>query len=112
MEDCIFCQVIAGELPSKKVWEEGDIVAFRDINPKAPQHVLIVPKEHIESLSRAEDKHRDILGSLMLATQSVADAAGIRDAYQVKIFSGKDAGQTVFHLHLHLLGGWKEKQQD
>ncbi|MBI2010009.1 MAG: histidine triad nucleotide-binding protein [Candidatus Chisholmbacteria bacterium] len=112
MDDCIFCKIIAGELPTKKVSEGDGWVAFRDIAPKAPEHVLIVPKEHIRSLGEAQDTHKDMLGRLMLATREVAETLGIRDAYQVKVFSGENAGQTVFHLHLHLTGGWKEKQSD
>ncbi len=109
-KDCIFCKIVRGELPTSKVFENEVAVVFADIAPQAPVHVLVVPKKHVVSLGVAEDSHRNLLGGLMLSVRDVASALGIKDAFQVKIFSGKDAGQTVFHLHLHVLGGWKQKQ--
>lgn len=111
MKDCIFCQIVEGKMETTKVWESDDIIAFKDIAPKSPIHVLIVPKAHIESLAQAEDKHEEILGKLLLAARDVAEKLGIADAFGLKIYSGKDAGQTVFHLHIHLHGGWKTKQK-
>lgn len=112
MKDCVFCNIVSGELPTEKILEEASWAAFRDIRPKAPVHVLVVPKEHIESLGKTGDGQKDLLGTLLLATRTVAEKLGIHEAYQVRIFSGENAGQSVFHLHLHVLGGWKEKQND
>ena|SRR3989338_6311465 len=113
MEDCIFCKIIKGELPSTKVLEEEEIVAFKDINPLAPVHVLIVPKIHFPSLTEAKDNQQVLLGKLLLVARDLAKKLGIIDkGYKVVINNGPDSGQIVFHLHLHLLGGWKDKVKD
>lgn len=111
MQDCIFCQIVSKKLPTEKVWESDDMVAFKDIAPRAPKHVLLVPRKHIESVSKAREADRQMLGNLMLAASKVADELGIKDAFRLEIFNGKKAGQTVSHLHVHLLGGWKNVQK-
>lgn len=107
--DCIFCKIVKGELPSKKVYEDREIIAFADINPKAPVHLLVVPAEHLESLRGVTGKDRGMLGKLMETASKVAAAAGISESgYKVVINNGPGAGQLVPHLHLHLLGGWRK----
>lgn len=109
MLNCIFCKIINGEIPGKFVHKDKDFVVFHDINPKAPVHVLVVPKDHIESLVNVNDSHIDLLGSMLLTASKAAQKLGIaKDGYKVVINNGKASGQLVFHLHLHLLGGWKE----
>ena len=104
MSPCIFCQVVQGELDSEIVHEDDRTLAFRDVNPQAPTHILVIPKEHIPSLSEAPEEKGDLLGHLLLMTRQIARAQGL-DAYRVIINDGAGAGQTVFHLHLHLLAG-------
>jgi len=106
MSDCLFCRVVAGEIPATIVRREDSWVAFRDINPKAPTHVLIVPVKHFASVSDASPEDEALLGRLLLAVKEVASAEGIdRTGYRVVLNSGESAGQSVFHLHVHLLGG-------
>ncbi|MCS6874418.1 MAG: histidine triad nucleotide-binding protein [Pyrinomonadaceae bacterium] len=105
-QTCIFCKIIAGELPSTKVFEDEVCVAFNDINPQAPTHILIVPREHFESLDKAEPRHREILGHILLTAAEIARQKGFSGkGYRVVINTNADGGQTVFHLHVHLLGG-------
>lgn len=102
--DCIFCQIIKKEIPSQIVYEDEEILAFKDIQPKAKIHLLIVPKEHIFSLNEA--KNKEILGKLLWQANILAQKFSlVKNGYKVIINSGKDAGQVVPHLHLHLLGG-------
>jgi len=104
--DCIFCKIIQGEIPSAKVYEDDTVTAFRDINPVAPVHILIVPKEHIPSVNDLEPKHETIVGHLHTVGKALAVEHGIADSgYRLIINTGKDGGQVVYHLHLHLLGG-------
>ena len=104
--DCLFCKIIAGEIPSGKVYEDDDCYAFNDISPQAPTHVLIVPRKHIDSLDRAEAGDAALLGRLMLAAAEIAREKGFaEDGYRVVVNTNGDGGQTVFHLHVHLLGG-------
>ena len=102
---CLFCKIIEGASPSTAVYQDELVYAFADINPKAPVHVLIVPREHIGSLSEAVDGHRAILGHLLWVAAEVARKKGLGNGYRVVINNGDDGGQTVDHLHLHLLGG-------
>lgn len=104
MSDCIFCRIVAGEIPSKKVFEDDRIFAFEDISPKAPTHVLVVPREHIGRLSEASPAHEALLGALASRAASIARERGVSD-YRIVVNNGEGAGQTVFHLHFHLLGG-------
>lgn len=106
MIDCLFCKIVAGEIPATIVRRENSWVAFRDINPKAPTHVLIVPVKHFASVSDASPAEEALLGRLLLAVKEVAAEEGIdKTGYRVVLNSGESAGQSVFHLHVHLLGG-------
>ncbi|MCL4338215.1 histidine triad nucleotide-binding protein [Patescibacteria group bacterium] len=110
MDDCIFCKIIKGEIPSKKVFEDKDIVAFNDINPKAPVHVLVVPKKHIESLANVDAANKDLLGKLLIAVSEIARKTNVdKSGYKVVANNGEGAGQLVLHLHFHILGGWMSK---
>ncbi len=109
--DCLFCKIIKGEIPSKSVYKDDEVVAFYDINPKAPVHILIVPVKHLESLRQTKDEDKNLLGKLMLVVKQLAEELGIDDGYKVVINNGRNAGQLIYHLHLHLLGGWKEKAE-
>lgn len=106
MADCVFCKIIKGDLPSRKEYEDSDVIVIHDINPAAPVHLLIIPKKHIAKLSDATSKDKNLLGKIQLTAAKVAKKAGIGDAFRVTVASGKGAGQTVFHLHYHLIGGW------
>ncbi|MDQ6634051.1 MAG: histidine triad nucleotide-binding protein [Gemmatimonadota bacterium] len=104
--NCLFCRIIRKEIPATIVWEDAHALAFRDIDPKAPTHVLVIPKTHVASLNEATDP--TMLGRLMLAAREIAAEEGISESgYRVVVNTGAGAGQTVFHLHLHLLGGRK-----
>ena len=102
---CLFCKIIAGEIPSKKVFEDDLTYAFRDIHPQAPTHVLIVPRLHVGSLAEAVTEHRDLLGYLHLVAARIAGSEGLGNGFRTVINTGNDGGQTVDHLHVHLLGG-------
>jgi histidine triad (HIT) family protein len=103
--DCLFCRIASGELPADRVLETEDVVAFRDINPQAPTHVLVIPREHVSSLDAAEPRHAETIGRLHLAAARIAAEAGLAGGWRAVINVGANAGQTVFHVHLHLLGG-------
>ncbi|HEX8558499.1 MAG TPA: histidine triad nucleotide-binding protein [Pyrinomonadaceae bacterium] len=105
-ENCIFCKIVAGEIPAAKVFEDERAVAFRDINPQAPTHALVIPRAHIASLGEAGDADEALLGHLLLVAARVAREAGHGDSgFRTVINSGAEAGQTVFHIHVHVLGG-------
>lgn len=106
MNDCLFCKMVAGEIRPQMVYEDADLIAFRDIAPQAPVHVLIVPRKHIASLNEAKPEDAGLLGKLMLAAQKIARQEGVAESgYRTVMNCNADAGQTVFHIHLHLLGG-------
>lgn len=105
MTDCLFCKIISGEIPSKKVFEDEYAFAFHDIDPKAPTHILIVPKKHIRGLKEASAEDAEIVGRCHLAAAAIARLRGIEDGYRTVLNVGPKAGQSVFHLHVHLLGG-------
>jgi histidine triad (HIT) family protein len=105
MPDCIFCRIIRGEAPAKKVYEDERALVFEDINPQAPTHVLIIPKKHIVGLKEAQPEDAEIIGYLHLVAAQIARQRGIEDGYRTVFNVGSRAGQSVFHLHLHLLGG-------
>lgn len=110
MNDCIFCKIIAGEIPGKFVYRDEKSAAFYDISPKAPVHVLVVPVTHIESLAQVNDDDKELLGNLMLNIKSVAQKTGIdKTGFKVIANNGEGSGQLVPHLHFHVLGGWGEK---
>jgi len=104
-DDCLFCKIIAGKIPSKKVYEDDNVCVFEDINPKAPTHVLIIPKRHIPGLKEAMPKDAEIIGYCHLVAAMIARDRGIEDGYRTVLNVGPRSGQSVFHLHLHLLGG-------
>lgn len=105
-QDCLFCKIAAGEIPSKKIYEDDVCLAFNDISPQAPTHVLIIPRGHLDSLDAATDEHKETLGHLLLTAAEIAREKGFAgDGYRVVINTNADGGQTVFHLHVHLLGG-------
>lgn len=107
MEDknCLFCKILKKEIPSSKVYEDEEVYAFHDIAPKAPTHVLVMPKQHIPRLSDLTIQNADVMGRLMLVANKIAEEKKITAGYRVVINCNPGAGQTVFHLHLHLLGG-------
>jgi histidine triad (HIT) family protein len=106
MSDCLFCKIIAGEIPSKKVAESDTAYAFYDIEPQSPVHVLVVPKQHITSADHIADSHGGVVDDLVLLAQLVADITGVRESgYRLVMNVGVDAQMTVPHLHLHVLGG-------
>lgn len=104
--DCIFCKIVAGEIEGDIVHESDEVVAFRDLNPQAPTHILIVPREHIPTVNDLEPAHAAAVGELFLAARRLAAAEGhAEDGYRVVMNCNEGAGQSVFHIHLHLLGG-------
>ncbi len=106
VDKCIFCQVAKGQLASDIVYEDNDVVAFTDLNPEAPVHLLIIPRNHIASLSEAEDKDTALLGKIVMTGASLAKQRGLdKTGYRLVANSGRQAGQTVDHVHFHLLGG-------
>jgi histidine triad (HIT) family protein len=105
MKDCLFCRIIRGEIPSKKVYEDDNVFAFEDINPQGPTHVLVVPKKHIRGLKEAAPDEAELIGRCHLAAAELARQRGIEDGYRTVLNVGPHAGQSVFHLHVHLIGG-------
>jgi histidine triad (HIT) family protein len=103
--NCLFCKIAAKLIPAKIVYEDPDLFAFEDINPQAPTHILICPRKHFKSLAHAAPKDQAILGKLQLVAAQLARERNLLDGYRTVVNSGEGAGQTVFHLHLHLLGG-------
>jgi histidine triad (HIT) family protein len=102
---CLFCKIVEGSIPSRAEYQDETCYAFADIDPKAPVHVLIVPREHLASLAQAESEHPALLGHLLWVAADLARSKGLAKGYRVVINTGPDAGQTVDHLHVHLLGG-------
>jgi len=107
MTDCIFCRIVAGEIPSGKVYEDDDVLAFHDINPAAKVHFMIIPKRHVSSLEACDESHREILGKLLLLAPKLAREQGLSDGFKTVINTGVGGGQLVMHLHVHVLGGGK-----
>jgi len=105
MADCVFCKIISGEIPSQRVYEDEHVFAFRDIAPQAPVHILVVPKEHVESVSVLTPGNSHLAARCLEAIAGIAGSEGLTSGFRVISNSGPDAGQTVFHLHFHLLGG-------
>jgi histidine triad (HIT) family protein len=104
--DCLFCKIAAGEIPAELVHEGDRLIAFRDISPQAPLHVLIIPREHVRSLETAEEGHAGVLGEALLLAAEIARQEGVGDSgYRTVINTGDDGGQAVHHLHVHVLGG-------
>ena len=106
MADCLFCKMVKGEIPPDIVHEDDDVLAFRDINPQAPTHVLVIPKRHISTINDLGGGDTDLVGKLYLAAKKVAEMEGIAGpGFRTVMNCNRDAGQTVFHIHLHVLGG-------
>jgi histidine triad (HIT) family protein len=103
--DCLFCKIVAREIPSDRVYEDDDVVAFRDVAPRAPTHVLVVPRRHVPDAQALTDADDHLVGRLFAAVRRIADDAGLANGYRVVTNVGPESGQSVFHLHLHLLGG-------
>lgn len=106
MKDCIFCKIVKGEIPSGKVYENDRILAFKDIHPQSPVHVIIIPKEHIPDVAHLNEENASVMADIALAAKEVAKITGVNQSgYRLINNCGKQAGQTVFHLHFHLLAG-------
>lgn len=105
-DECLFCRIVAGEMSADIVHENDDVVAFRDIDPRAPTHVLVIPRRHVASVDDLDEETAPLVGELYLAARDVAREEGIAgDGYRLVMNTGEEAGQSVFHMHLHLLGG-------
>lgn len=105
MKDCLFCKIVSGEIPSNKVYEDDSVIAFHDIDKKAPVHLLIVPKKHLSSVAETDEEDMWVLAHIMSVAKKLAEDNGLRNGFRLVINTGKDAGQSVPHLHVHLLGG-------
>jgi histidine triad (HIT) family protein len=108
--NCIFCRIVRGELPARKIHEDDDVIVFPDIHPAAPVHLLMVPREHFSTLADADEKHEKLLGRMLLLAPRLAREQGATNGYRVVINNGPDGGQEIYHLHVHVLGGarpWK-----
>ncbi len=109
--DCIFCKIARGEAPSDTVYEDAEVRVFKNIQPKAPVHLLVIPKIHIESIAHLAADHNDIIAKLIFTAKAVAYEAGLA-GYKLAFNVGREGGQVIDHLHLHLLGGWKDERRD
>ena len=105
MSDCIFCKIAAGEIPSKKIYEDEDIFAFHDINPARPVHFLLIPKLHIGSLYDVDASHEAVLGKMLLKAPALARTQGLNEGFRIIVNTGRIGGQEVYHLHIHIIGG-------
>jgi histidine triad (HIT) family protein len=109
--DCVFCKIIAGQIPSKKAYEDEHVLAFHDINPWAPVHVLLIPKEHIATLADVGPEHQEVLGRILVLAPRLMKDLGVTNGFRTVINTGADGGQEVWHLHVHAYGGprpWKK----
>lgn len=104
-QDCIFCKIIAGDIPAKLLYEDDDVIAFNDISPVAPTHILVIPRKHIVGPAALTEADQALTGKLLKVGTDLAAQTGLEDGFRLVINNGKNAGQTVFHLHLHVLGG-------
>lgn len=109
--DCTFCDIINKNSPADLLYEDDKFVVFKDINPLAPIHLLIVPKEHIPSVNDLKEGHKELIGRILLLAKKMAKEQGISDGYKLAFNTGRKGGQLIDHLHLHLMGGWKENQK-
>ncbi|MHB1301261.1 MAG: histidine triad nucleotide-binding protein [Burkholderiales bacterium] len=105
MENCIFCRIIRGEIPGRRLYEDEDVIAIHDIHPVAPVHFMLIPKEHIESMAHVGEKHRDVMGKIMVLAPKLAREEGLADGFRTIVNTGRIGGQEVMHLHLHVIGG-------
>jgi len=104
-DNCIFCKIARGEIPCKKVYEDDELFAFHDINPVAPVHFMLIPKQHIASLKETDASHAALLGKMLLLAPKLAQEQGLDNGFRTVINTGKGGGQEVFHLHIHIIGG-------
>lgn len=104
-ENCIFCKIVAGQIPCRKLYEDDDVLVFHDIHPVAPVHFMLIPKVHVASLDDCDERHRDILGKILILAPRLAREQGLADGFRTVINTGKGGGQEVFHLHVHVIGG-------
>ena len=106
MQSCIFCKIVAGDIPCEKVYEDDALFAFEDVNPAAPAHILIIPKRHMETLREIQAADKELVGSIFVAANEIARKRGIaQEGFRIVANCGENGGQTVFHIHFHLLGG-------
>lgn len=104
--DCLFCKIAQGAIPAAIVYEDSEIMAFRDLNPQAPKHLLVIPRQHIATINDAKEEHQALLGKMILGAQKIAQTEGLSETgYRLVFNINPDGGQTVYHIHLHLLGG-------
>lgn len=107
-DDCLFCKIIAGEIPSNKVYSDEGVYAFHDINPVAPTHILVIPKKHLPAINAAGEEDQELLGKLLLVANQIARDEGLdENGFRYAINTGEHGGQTIFHIHLHIIGGKK-----
>jgi histidine triad (HIT) family protein len=106
-DNCIFCKIVRGEIPSNKVYEDDELFAFHDIHPVAPVHFMLIPKQHLASLEDVNDSHAALLGRMLLMAPMLAREQGLHDGFRTVINTGEGGGQEVFHLHIHIIGGGK-----
>lgn len=104
MTDCIFCKIVADEIPANKIYEDDDVVAFHDIRPIAPVHFMIIPKTHVDSLAHCQEEHQPLLGKIILLAPRLAAEQGLGGGFKTSINTGRGGGQEVFHLHVHIFG--------
>lgn len=109
MSECIFCRIAQGELPSRKVYEDEEVMAFHDIHPAAPVHFMIIPKRHRESLADCREEDQALLGKMLLLAPRLAVEQGLKEGFRTLINTGRAGGQEVFHLHVHVIGGGKPR---
>ncbi len=106
MSDCLFCKIASGDIPGDIVYQDDDVLAFRDLNPQAPTHILVIPKKHISTINDIQSEDAELIGKMFLSAKQVAQAEGIAEpGYRTVMNCNAEAGQTVFHIHLHLVGG-------
>ncbi len=105
MDNCLFCKIVSGQIPSSKAYEDEKVLAFHDIDPKAPVHILIVPKKHVASIAALEEEDFELVAHIMRVVKQIAAEQGLVSGFRIVANTGRDGGQTVDHLHLHLLGG-------
>ena len=105
MTDCIFCKIVEGKIPSRKLYEDDDMLAFHDINPVAPVHFMIIPKKHVDSLAAVGPEHVEVLGKMMAKAGALAREAGSAEGFRTIVNTGKIGRQDVYHLHIHIIGG-------
>jgi len=110
MEDCIFCNIASGKLPKSFVYRDDKFMVFTDIKPLAPVHLLIVPREHIASINDLKEEHKELIGDMFLLAKKMAREQDIQEGYKLAFNTGRKGGQLIDHLHMHLMGGWKEEQ--